>query len=222
MKDYSKGKIYKLVSPLGLVYIGSTCEPTLARRKTKHKSDYKTWKKGKKGYITSFKLYDEDDDNVDIVLIEKYPCETKDELHKRERYFIETVECVNKNLPSRSKQECDHAYYENNKEELKQYQKDYRKNNEAKVKERQKKYRDSDEVKQKQAKYHKAYSLKQENIDRRNQRLSQKETCCCGSTYRLDNKCHHTKTGKHQKYINSMQPLVNIYNGIKQLLSKYK
>ena len=36
MPDYSKGKIYKIVCNVtGLVYVGSTCEPTLARRLAK-------------------------------------------------------------------------------------------------------------------------------------------------------------------------------------------
>ena len=42
MIDYSKGKIYKIVcNNTGLIYIGSTCEPTLARRLAKHVGNYK-------------------------------------------------------------------------------------------------------------------------------------------------------------------------------------
>ncbi len=48
MPDYSKGKIYKIVcNTTGLVYIGSTCEPTLARRLAGHRGAYNAFLKGK-------------------------------------------------------------------------------------------------------------------------------------------------------------------------------
>ena len=40
-------KIYKLESPSGLIYIGSTCEKYLCRRLSEHKEAYKRYKKGK-------------------------------------------------------------------------------------------------------------------------------------------------------------------------------
>ena len=41
MPDYSKGKIYIIVDNTNnTVYIGSTCEPTLAHRLAQHKKDY--------------------------------------------------------------------------------------------------------------------------------------------------------------------------------------
>jgi predicted GIY-YIG superfamily endonuclease len=48
-KDYSRGKIYKIVCNItNKIYIGSTCEPTLARRLAWHVQDFKKWKNGKK------------------------------------------------------------------------------------------------------------------------------------------------------------------------------
>jgi hypothetical protein len=44
--------------------------------------------------LSSFELLDEPD--CDIYLVEKYPCDTKDELHAREGYYIQNNECVNK------------------------------------------------------------------------------------------------------------------------------
>ena len=38
--------------------------------------------------------------DYDIVLVEEYPCSTKDELFKRERYYIENNTCINKHAPS--------------------------------------------------------------------------------------------------------------------------
>lgn len=59
-------------------YVGSTCEPTLAKRLTKHVSNYKRHLNGAKQYLTSFKVLE--NENYSIVLIEKFPCDSKDEL----------------------------------------------------------------------------------------------------------------------------------------------
>ena len=49
--------------------------------------------------MTSFKLFDEDEYSVEIVLLETCPCGSSDELYKRERYNIDRLECVNKVRP---------------------------------------------------------------------------------------------------------------------------
>jgi len=55
MLDYSKSRIYKIVSDqIDKIYIGSTVEP-LSKRMTKHRSDYRRWKNGKYHYITFLK-----------------------------------------------------------------------------------------------------------------------------------------------------------------------
>lgn len=62
------------------IYIGSTCEPTLARRLTKHVGSYKCYLEGTYPYTTSFDIIK--NNNYDIILLEK--CEnitSKDELH---------------------------------------------------------------------------------------------------------------------------------------------
>jgi hypothetical protein len=93
-----------MVSPSGLIYIGSTCQ-SLAIRKAGHKRNYKSWKIGKRTFTTSFKLFEDDKDNVDIVLIENVNCNNKEELHKRERFYIETINCVNKIIVGRTSKE---------------------------------------------------------------------------------------------------------------------
>ena len=37
--------------------------------------------------------------------MKSFPCNTKLELEKRERYYIENFECVNKSIPTRTKKE---------------------------------------------------------------------------------------------------------------------
>ena len=49
MPNYQLGKIYKIVDNTNNnIYVGSTCEPTLARRLSSHVRDYHVWKNGKR------------------------------------------------------------------------------------------------------------------------------------------------------------------------------
>ena len=113
MIDYQKSKIYKIVcNNTGKQYIGSTSRKFLSYRLQDHKRDFERGTK-----ITSKEIIA--GGNYDIILIENYPCNSKDELHKRERHFIETLECVNKCVPTRTKKETDKIWRENNKEKIK-------------------------------------------------------------------------------------------------------
>ena len=115
MPDYSLGKIYKIIChKTGLIYIGSTCEPTLARRLVAHRANYKQYLKGTKNYVTSFKVLE--NEVHEIVLMKKCSCDSKDELHKMERFCIENNECVNKYIPGRT----DKEYRESNKDKSKE------------------------------------------------------------------------------------------------------
>ena len=81
--------------------------------------------------MTSFQIFD--NNNYDIILIENYPCERKDELHARERYYIESLKCVNKQFPGRTKNE----YCKIHKEDIKQYNAQYRNENKEKIHQQQ-------------------------------------------------------------------------------------
>jgi hypothetical protein len=138
--DYSNGKIYKLICNVtGLVYIGSTCS-TLVKRKCQHLKDFKRWKNNKYHYVTSFRVLE--NDNFDIVLIEEFPCENKNELHRQERFHIDSIECVNKLRPTRSKKEYGIQYRIDNAERKKEYMKNYRMQNSDKIKTYNKTYYD--------------------------------------------------------------------------------
>ena len=65
--------------------------------------NFKRYENGKGSYVTSFEILKEGE--IDIILIENYPCKSKEELLKRERYWVERLKCVNKALPIRSKKE---------------------------------------------------------------------------------------------------------------------
>jgi len=116
MPDYSLSKIYKITSPhTADIYIGSTVQ-TLSRRKSGHIRKYKTYLESNNDrhhYMTSYQLIELG--NVDFCLLEEYPCLNKEQLHARERYYIENNQCVNKSIPLRT----DKEYYEDNKEKIK-------------------------------------------------------------------------------------------------------
>jgi hypothetical protein len=100
--DYSKAKIYKLFASgvENMPYIGSTCN-NLDQRLGQHKYAARADTQ-KKSASTVLFLENED---VEIKLIEDYPCETKEQLLARERHWIEQQDCLNKNIPGRTWQE---------------------------------------------------------------------------------------------------------------------
>lgn len=132
---YNRGKVYKIVSPsTDLVYIGSTIQP-LHKRLCSHRINYKRFLKGTYDNTTSFEIIKFGD--AEIYLIELCNCNSKMELERCERSHIESIECVNKMIPGRTKKE----YYIENKEKFKQYNidnrdkiKQYRTDNKDKIK----------------------------------------------------------------------------------------
>ena len=77
----------------GNIYIGSTCEPTLARWLAKHVKSYVAHLKNNSiRKTTNFEILENGD--YSIILLELCPCNSKDELYKRERYYIESMKCV--------------------------------------------------------------------------------------------------------------------------------
>lgn len=117
MPNYQNSKIYKITSG-NLIYIGSTTAPTLAHRLAEHVSVFKQWKKGNHNNVTSFQLIETG--QYEIILIELFPCGSKDELHARERFHIENTICVNKFIPNRTQKEWDKEYRETHKELIKE------------------------------------------------------------------------------------------------------
>lgn len=113
MPDYLKGKIYKIVNlNNNEIYVGSTCEPTLARRLSTHVANYKAFLAGKQSYNTSFKIIE--GGYYDIQLLENFPCNNKDELHAKEGIYMKNIKCVNRCIAGRSRKQ----YYAENKKML--------------------------------------------------------------------------------------------------------
>ena len=108
MPNYQNSKIYKLVNDEmpNKIYYGSTIQKNLCDRLSGHKRD------SKKKNPSSKPLFEYG--KVKIILVENYPCNTKDELLKRERFYIENNDCINHKIPSRTRKE----HYQDNKEEI--------------------------------------------------------------------------------------------------------
>ena len=120
MTDYSRGKIYRIVcNNTGLQYIGSTSAKRLSQRLAEHVSRCKR----EKGTSVSIII---DCGNYEIILIEDYPCQNKDQLRQRERYYQEQLDCVNKLRAITST------------EEKKEYNKQYKKENRERYNEQNK------------------------------------------------------------------------------------
>ena len=155
MSDYSKGKIYTIKSDENdKVYIGSTVQ-TLSERLSDHKSDYKALIDGRGRYISSFEIVQFE--SCTIELLQEYPCDSGDELRKKEGEYIRQYKekykenCVNLLIAGRTKKEYREdnkeaiaekkkEYQEANKETISEYNKEYREDNKEAIAEKKKEY----------------------------------------------------------------------------------
>jgi len=189
MNKYQNGKIYKIInSDNNNVYFGSTIE-TLKRRFHNHLHN-KT---------ASFDKLNSKYENCKIILVENYPCNSKNELLQREKYYILNNECVNISIPLRTSNE----WKNDNKEYLSQYGKQYRINNIEKCKllnkKNYEKKKDTIEYKNQQKEYKKKYRI--ENADK----LKEKINCICGSVVNKTHIGRHEKSLKHINFIKTNQ-----------------
>ncbi len=164
MPDYNNGKIYKIECFItGEIYIGSTCEPTLARRLTKHVGSYKYCKEGKGRKTTSFDIIERGE--YKIILIENFICNSKDELAARESHYIKEYKligkCVNRKIEGRTKKE----YHEDNKDKIAIQKKNYRMNHIEEIAIKQAKYRTDSAEAIKEKNQYRSYVNVVENVD---------------------------------------------------------
>ena len=125
------GIIYKIeCNETGEVYYGSTTQKYLSTRINGHKDRYRQAQEGEKYFCASFQIIERG--NYSYSSIETVECETKEQLHVRERFYIENNVCINKYKPASilhfgGIQEYNQArckvYKEANKEKLKEYMK---------------------------------------------------------------------------------------------------
>ena len=197
-------KIYKIYSyDDDKIYIGSTTQP-LYKRLGCHKSTYIHFQKKQTKYISSVEILKNPTHKIE--LIELFPCDTKEELVKREGYYIKKLDCVNKRIAGRSKKE----YIEDNKESYDQWHRDYYKKNKTETLEKGAvKYKCecgtmatvghiTRHVKSIQHCQH--FNLPYTKPKKSN-RIIVKYTCGCGSTITTLKKARHERSNKHIEYI---------------------
>jgi len=217
MPDYSQGKIYKIVNDSNdNFYIGSTIQP-LYKRMYHHKNQH---------HRCMSKNLGVDIKDCIIVLVENIQCKDKDELLRKERFYIEKyrnegLNIVNKIIPGRTKKE----YYEDNKEKIaeqtkklyekkktkrnQQQKENYEKNKEYYIKKHKEYNKKNKETINKYAKeYREKYKQKtkeyyEKNKDIISERKKEKITCECGSTFQKTELSRHKKTKKHIKFLES-------------------
>ena len=144
MPNYANGKVYKICSyNSDDVYYGSTCLK-LCQRLAKHVYNWKHFNENKKnvGRLTSFSILDQG--NYYFELVENVQCSSKEELHKRERFWLKNNPCVNlcKNLVStpEEKKEQGAMYYQQTKPARRDWEIQYRALNKDKIKARKNEY----------------------------------------------------------------------------------
>ena len=202
MNRYENGKIYKIVdNGYNKCYIGSTCE-SLSQRMARHRHQYNSYLKGNHGKTRSFQLFDEYNiDNCKIELIENYPCENKEELRRREGHFIQTIDCVNKHIAGRTKEE----WREESKEQIRETHRIYWENNKDYFKKKREEnhefYKDYNKQWKAEHKEYVADYNKKWNEENREKR-AEKATCeICGTVVRKYDIKRHQLTIKCQQHI---------------------
>jgi hypothetical protein len=189
----------------------------------KHRRDYKSWKDGKASLITSFNLFETYSiENCEIILLESVNVNSKDELLARESYWIKLLDCVNKVIPNRTRQEYyndnkeklvekNKQYYEDNKEKLLENKKQYYEDNKEKLLENKKQYyEDHKENKKQYYEDHKDNILekRKQHYEKNKQDIAEqrKQTyicIACNTTITLSGKSQHEKTKKHTNNVDS-------------------
>lgn len=123
INNYTSGKIYTLrcKDDENLVYVGSTIN-LLSARYGRHKYN------SKKDQYKNNKLYSTINgcwDRWFIQLEEKFPCNSKEELEEKEGIYIREIANLNSHIPGREDKERRKQYYQNNKDKILQYRKEY-------------------------------------------------------------------------------------------------
>lgn len=210
--DYKNGKIYRLFDKTtgDGFYIGSTAS-SLPQRFHAHKTRLKS---------SPLPVYEKwrsiGTDNVGIELIEDYPCETKNQLHRREGYWIkQNPNFENVFVAGRTVQEhyednkerfaekrrqwyednptYNQDYYQRKKDYIKQLNKEYREQHKEILSEKKKAYREANKeaIQRTQAIYRENH--KEEMYVKAKERI----ICECGLETNRRNIARHKKSQRH-------------------------
>ena len=201
--------MYKLVcSDLNItdLYVGSTTNFT--KRKNCHKSD--CYNEGRINY--GFKVYrfiraNGGWGNWSMVEIEKFTCNDSNEAHKRERFWVESLNAtLNRQMPSRNRQDSGLHYRQQNKVSESIRHKNYKIANREHLREQFScecggHYAFENKYTHVKSQIHLAYV---ENPELPRIRIHEKIVCPCGGCYIFKCKERHFKTQKHLAHLENI------------------
>ena len=208
-KDYQNGKIYTIRNHIDDdIYVGSTTQP-LSKRMVWHRSTMKREK------ICNRKVYKHMNDlgieNFYIELYESYPCNSCEELTKREGQIIRDIGTLNMTIAGQNGKEYREAnkekiseqrkeFYRANKGQILEQRKEYYEANKGQIHEQKKCYRETNQDKIKE--HMKAYY--KDNKDTILQGKCKPYTCECGRTIQYGIKARHFRSKVHKDYMSSI------------------
>ncbi len=177
MPNYSNGKIYTIRCRTDetIIYVGATTQP-LSVRIAEHKRHNRT----AISYFVNEKL-NGDWTNIYIELYELFPCNSKEELSKREGEITRSIGTINMCIAGRTRKEWwnDNPNY---KDKHKEICKSWRENNKEKIQE-----------------YRKNSQEERAEYDRNRSKCKCK--CECGGSYSGSHKKRHERSNLHQSYL---------------------
>ena len=181
--NYNNAVIYKIHCKnidIKDIYVGSTTN--FRQRKARHKCNCIN-ENVPRYNLNLYKCIrnNGDWDNWNMSVIEEYKCDNKLELHKRERYYIETLHAtLNMSVPCQTKKE----WCVINKDKIKQQNKEYYETNKDLVIQRTKEWFQKNK--------HKLIRVK--------------ITCECGAVINRNSMTKHKKTEKHKSLMDQLTP----------------
>lgn len=189
------GRVYSIRShQTSEIYIGSTTQ-ILCKRMSDHRNDYVQYLNKNRNFVSSFEIMQYNDAYIELLFQGEF--ESGDFLRKKEGEYIREMDCVNKNIAGRTKQE----YRVENREYCLELQKNWYDKNKERHAKTCKNWRDTN--KEYIATHNK--NKYNENKDKIRNKAKQKFTCECGSICGLGDKSKHIKTQKHQAFILSVE-----------------
>lgn len=218
---YQKGKIYKLVNNVDdKIYVGSTAS-TLTKRKCGHKHKAKS-EIDRRVYKHLNEIGWE---NVEIVLVENYPCNSKDELNARERKWIEELKAeLNITMPTRTQQDIAKSkrkWQQNNKEKVAEKKRQWEQDNKEKIAARVKQYRQDN--KEKIAEWTRQYQQdNKEKVAEKNRKYQQNNKAKIAEQRRqrkIDKKNKMVETNNVQN-ASTNEPTYPVLKKFKELIDK--
>ena len=220
---YERGKIYKIVdNAYTMCYYGSTTQ-SLSKRMATHRSIYILFNDGKLNQkTTACDICDTQGvEYCKIEVVELFPCNSKEELRKKEGEYIKNNECINKKIAGRSQPE----YVNDNRDMINARRREWTNKNKERINEakrnRNKEFRQNNPELAKQANQL-DYANRKDYLNEKNrewksshqdaikeyrtkyysenkEQLNKKTICpICNGSYSQRHKKEHERTLKHQ------------------------